>query len=141
MRKMRKTIIAVLVGTFAAVMATAAQAQEQIKDLTAQGAQVYSAGPGQSLSLPSQAAPAAVVANFLRAQGFSGETVCAKRAAGRKQVNTMQEQLPDAASSHRDVFSSPVRTERPGEAREPVGYILTIDGLSFVNNQLSIKDG
>jgi hypothetical protein len=50
-------------------------AQERPIDFSSQGANVFSAPGAQSLSLPSQAAPSAVVATFLNSQNYHPETV------------------------------------------------------------------
>jgi hypothetical protein len=88
-----KTVVAGLLAVVMTFGSSAASAQGQIKDLSAQGAQVHSAGPGQGLTLPSQAAPAAVVANFLRGQGFGGQTVASL-------VQTVQTSNQGTGSTH-----------------------------------------
>jgi hypothetical protein len=61
----------VVLCVLVALCGAAASAQEQPSDLTAQAALVFRASPGQGLTPPSQAAPAAVVSNFLQARGRS----------------------------------------------------------------------
>lgn len=70
---MRKLIAAVFVGLTCLV--TAAVAQEAVIDLSAQNARAHRATPGQSLTGPSQGVPGQIVANFLRSQGYSDQTV------------------------------------------------------------------
>ena len=66
---------------------TAALAQGQVMDLTAQNARVYRSLGGANLSLPSQASPVAIVAGFLRTQGHSAEAI-------QSLVETAQGQAP-----------------------------------------------
>jgi len=72
---MRKLFTYTFVCLLGAACAGTTKAQERPIDFTASGANVFGAPGAQSLSLPSQAAPAAVVASFLRARGFRPETV------------------------------------------------------------------
>ena len=58
-----------------AICAGATKAQERPIDFSSKGANIFGTPGAQSLSLPSQAAPAAVVASFLSARGFLQETV------------------------------------------------------------------
>ena len=58
-----------------AICAGATKAQERLIDFSSRGANVLGAPGARSLSLPSRAAPAVVVATFLRARGFRPETV------------------------------------------------------------------
>jgi hypothetical protein len=68
-----KTIIAA--GLLAALTTSAAIAQDQAASFNAQNATVHSRPGGQALTLPSQASAPSVVADFLRGEGVSGETV------------------------------------------------------------------
>ena len=68
-----KTIIAA--GVFAAFTTSAAIAQDQAASFNAQNANVHSRPGGQALTLPSQASPPSVVADFLRGEGLSSDTV------------------------------------------------------------------
>jgi extracellular elastinolytic metalloproteinase len=68
-----KAIIAA--GLFAALTASAAMAQDQAASFNAQNANVHSGPSGQALTLPSQASAPSIVADFLRGEGLSGDTV------------------------------------------------------------------
>ena len=72
---MRKVFTLTFVCFLSAICAGATKAQERPIDFSSRGANVLGAPGAQSLSLPSQAAPAAVVASFLRSRGFLPETV------------------------------------------------------------------
>jgi len=65
----------VAAGLFAALTASAAMAQDQAASFNAQNANVHSGTGGQPLTLPSQASAPSVVADFLRGEGLSGDTV------------------------------------------------------------------
>ena len=72
---MRNALIHTLVVSLAVLFASVAIAQDRPIDFSSQGANVFSAPGARGLSLPSQAAPAAVVATFLQAQGLLPATV------------------------------------------------------------------
>ena len=72
MRTLKSIIAASL---FTALTASAAIAQDQAASFNAQNATVHRAPGGQALTLPSQASAPSVVADFLRGEGLSGETV------------------------------------------------------------------
>ena len=72
---MRKVLAFALICFLGAISAGAAMAQDRPIDFSSKGANVFSAPGGQSLTLPSQAPPPAVVADFLRAQGRLEATV------------------------------------------------------------------
>jgi VCBS repeat-containing protein len=70
-----------------AISAGAALAQDRPIDFSSRGANVFSAPGVQSLSLPSQAAPAAVVATFLNSQGHLPETVASLAVTSKGRVS------------------------------------------------------
>ena len=72
---MRKVLASALICLLGAISAEAAMAQDRAIDFSSKGVNVFSAPGGQSLSLSSQAAPAAVVATFLHSQGYLPETL------------------------------------------------------------------
>jgi len=72
---MRKVFTLTFVCFLGAICAGVTEAQERLIDFSSRGANVFGAPGAQSLSLPSQAAPAVVVATFLRSRGFRPETV------------------------------------------------------------------
>ena len=72
---MRKALASAFVCFLGAISVGAAMAQDRPIDFSSKGANVFSAPGAQSLSLPSQAAPAPVVASFLHSQGYLPETV------------------------------------------------------------------
>jgi len=72
---MRKVLASALICLLGAISAEAAIAQDRPIDFSSKGVNVFSAPGGQSLSLSSQAAPAAVVATFLHSQGYLPETL------------------------------------------------------------------
>lgn len=66
----------ILAGVFVAMPLAASMAQDQARSFRAENARVFQgSGDEAALTLPSQAAPPAVVANFLRDEGFGEETI------------------------------------------------------------------
>ncbi len=85
---LRRLILPIAVlGFLGAICAGAAMAQDRPIDFSSKGANVFSTQGAQSLSLPSQAAPAAVVATFLNSQGYLPETVASLVATSESRVS------------------------------------------------------
>lgn len=72
MRALKSIIVA---GLFTALTASAVVAQDQAASFNARNANVHSRPGGQALTLPSQASAPSVIADFLRGEGLSDETV------------------------------------------------------------------
>lgn len=72
---MKKFAASLVAGMFALLAALAALAQERPADFRAHNADIFSGPGGQPLTLPSQAAPSAVVLEFLRGRGYSADIV------------------------------------------------------------------
>lgn len=72
---MGKVFASVFICFLGAISAGAATAQDRPIDFSSKGANVFNAPGGQSLTLPSPAAAPAVVADFLRGQGYLETTV------------------------------------------------------------------
>ncbi len=75
-----------LAVAYFALGVNAASAQEQARDLTAQSANVHRASGGEGLTSPSGAAPATIVAEFLRSVGHGRDTVSSLRLTGENPV-------------------------------------------------------
>ena len=72
---MRHVVIHAFILFLAAHSVGSAIAQDQPQDVSSASAKIFNAPGGLGLTLPSQAAPAAVVATFLNSRGYSPETV------------------------------------------------------------------